>query len=249
MIKKIFMTALLLTSILLMAETDTFFKEVDARGIHNVTVENVNGEIEITTWDRDLVQVNATITGTEKDLKNIEIKVETTGNRLDIETEHGKRMLWGVIPMKTGGKVDYSLKLPLAMNVEVESVNGGINVTGLKGNVEFSTVNGNLNALDVEGEVRAESINGSIDVELTSPRPSCRVETINGSVKLAIPEDASAKYAFETINGKITFEPKDIEVRGSGPKDIAGTLGGGAGKLHVEVINGSIAVDYIRSTR
>lgn len=244
MIRRFFMIAVILISTALLAESDTFFKEVDARGIHAVSVENVNGDITLDTWDRELIQINAEIEGTAQDRKNIQIDVNVSGDRLEITTEHGTRYLFKIIPLKTGGTVTYNIKIPSRLNAEVESVNGHVYAAGLQGALDFSTVNGSLEGLELAGSVKSESVNGSIRLKCVSLAPRCRVETINGSVRIAIPERAGCSYRLETINGKIRFAQKDIEVRGAGPKELTGTLGDGAGKLQVEVINGSVTVSF-----
>ncbi|HPR63742.1 MAG TPA: DUF4097 family beta strand repeat-containing protein [Thermoanaerobaculia bacterium] len=234
----------LLTAALMQAQSETFNREIEARGLNTIQVDNVNGDIVIGVWDRDLIRVNAVISGTESDRKAIEIKVETKGDTLRIETDHSKRYLLGFIPWRTGGKVDYDIKAPARINAVIDSVNGNIEVTGLQGELSMDTVNGGVTGRDLGGPVTADSVNGSMDLFLTSPRPECKIETVNGSVMLRIPEDASCEYSLETINGRIDFAKKDIKVKGSGPKELTGTLGSGDGSISVEVINGSVTVDF-----
>lgn len=243
MTKKLALLFILITG-LLIAGTDTFQKEVDARTLNTVKIENVNGDIQVIAWERELVQVNATIKGTASELKEIEIKVEPRGDTLLVTTELGKRFLWGFIPFKRGGRVDYAVQVPDRMSVVLESVNGSLSVEGVAGTVEAETVNGSFAGRQLGGRVQIESVNGGAEAQMISMNPEFEAETINGSITLTIPEAAGCRYRFETVNGRINFIPEKIEVHGVGPKDVKGTLGNGLGFIHVEVINGSISVNF-----
>lgn len=147
----------------------------------------------------------------------------------------------------------------------VECVSGNVEVDGAGKTTEVGTVSGNLKvrcddaALEVEtvtGEatvdctslrsLKASTVNGTIAM---SGRPAdgavIEAESVNGSLTLAVPGDASAAFEVTTFNGKIENafgqkpERADRYVPG---EELRFTNGGGSADVKLNTLNGAIRI-------
>src|SRR5262245_29287188 len=79
--------------------------------------------------------------------------------------------------------VDFTVKVPDGVDLEVDQVNGNIEALDLRSDVNAATVNGSIRA-STSGLAEASSVNGSITVSMgrgTWDRP-LKFATVNGSV-------------------------------------------------------------------
>jgi hypothetical protein len=229
---------------LLGAATAVEEKTVPAKGVRAVAVDNVNGRIEVVAADRADIHIRASKSAdTAAQLVNLAFSaVLGADGRLTVETKPARAYLWGVFPLKVGGRIDYRIEVPGTLPVSLVTVNGDILATGLQGELHAETVNGDIKAEAGPGKISLESVNGGIHVRLAGASPDLRAETINGGITLKLEEGVDARYAFETVSGNIRFVPERIKVKGSGPKAIEGVFGGGGGSVQAETVSGSIVV-------
>src|SRR5439155_25406559 len=79
-------------------------------------------------------------------------------------------------------------------------------IDGVEGNVKASSINGRITAHALKGEAKLSTINGSIEANfdrLVEPSP-VSLESVNGSIVMTIPSDASAQVKASTVHGSIT---------------------------------------------
>ena len=129
--KAVLAFVLLLPAALALAGKDEVFeKAFSLEGVSRISVQNVNGRIEASAWDRPYLRVRAAKTGTglsDETLRQTEIRVSKRGSEIDVETILPKRgRLFGVFEFggERGAEVSYEILLPPAMAVDVETVNG-----------------------------------------------------------------------------------------------------------------------------
>jgi hypothetical protein len=81
-----------------------------------------------------------------------------------------------------------------------------------------------------------------------SAGPDVTIESVNGSIVLALPESADAELDLRSVNGDFRSE-LPLLMRGSvGPREYVGQLGRGGGALKVRTVNGGIRVVASRPT-
>ena len=204
-------------------------------------LENVNGAVHISTWDEPEVRIEAEkAANSEEALDSIEIDVDGEGDWVEVNTRLPRsRLFFG-----SGGKVDYHITLPRHAKVQVETVNGKLEIQGISGRVRASTVNGGVEITDVSGEVESSTVNGSISVSYRDVDPDGRhrFSTTNGSVTLALPPDASGEFDVSTVNGGISTD-FPLEVTGKiGRHRLNGRLGDGDGSFDISTVNGSVTI-------
>ncbi|MBN1560900.1 DUF4097 family beta strand repeat protein [candidate division KSB1 bacterium] len=221
-----------------------------------VSVETVNGKIFIETWDEDGVDVYAEIqvrASNKRDardfMENVEIVVRKRNDRLDIRVEKphdGSGGFWDWISGvgKPNVTVNFAIKVPEEMNIEASSVNGAVDVVGVEGKLSLSTTNGKITAEAIAGAVEASTTNGSIYVDISTSdlMDGVSLNTVNGSVKLALDGDIAADVEISTVNGSINTD-FPLEVRGKwGPKNVSGEINGGGELIELETVNGSVSI-------
>jgi hypothetical protein len=225
---------------------EVFEKAYSMEGITRISVENVNGEIEATAWDKPYFKVHATKTatggGAEETLRLTEIRVKKVGDEIRIETVNPRRRrLFGFLDFgSSNAHVNYQLQIPAGTQVHFETCNGRLVANGFTGSLTGDAVNGSIDLGDIQGPTSASTVNGSVRLAFRGPLQKSRVETVNGSIDVAFAKASSVQYDLETVNGHIESD-FDMPVEGKfGPKQARGNYNGGAQTLHCETVNGAI---------
>jgi hypothetical protein len=139
-------------------------------------------------------------------------------------------------------QVDYVIRLPAGAQLTATTVNGGLRLSDLRGDLRATTVNGNVEAsVTSAARVHVETVNGSLRVALAAvPAQGLEAKTVNGSISLGLPANAPATIDGRTVNGTITTE-MPVAVEGTmSPRRLRGTLAGGGPRLELSTVNGSI---------
>ncbi len=200
-----------------------------------ISLSNVNGDVTLSVWGENKVDLVAIKTGTDVDA--VKIEIQSKPERLTIETVYPK---W---KRNTNVKVEYMLKVPAGVTLDrVENVNGDIGVTGVQGMMKVRTVNGSIELRDAASSVEADTVNGSVEATFRALLATAHVsmESVNGSFKLYLPEFDGADFSTETLNGKIRTD-FPIQVSGDiGGHHMKGRIGSGGTQMRFETLNGSI---------
>ncbi|MBU1048724.1 DUF4097 family beta strand repeat protein, partial [Candidatus Bipolaricaulota bacterium] len=96
--------------------------------------------------------------------------------------------------------VSFDVTVPAQADVEVDTSNGAITISGIEGQFNLDTSNGAIDLNDLVGVVSADTSNGRIDVR--GFRGSLDLETSNGAIDI---EDVEASVEARTSNGRIDF--------------------------------------------
>ncbi len=167
-----------------------------------LSVENANGSVEISGWEKDSVEINGTKYARTKSLLD-GVKVETGASP-------------GAIRIRTVRPVDnhggsgarYVIRVPRKVLLDaITTTNGGIRVQDVTGNSRFRSSNGSIRVHDLIGEIEAHTTNGSI--EAMNLDGNARLETSNGSIKA---ESSHGSMEATTSNGSINIELTDPAV-------------------------------------
>jgi len=234
----------------------------------SVSVKNTNGNIIITAWDNDYVDVYAELRSRrgEDELELVEISATQNGS-LRVETILSRRQddsflsrLFGSIGRWPDVNVNYTLKLPRNIVVdEVATVNGGVDlrdtdgvtvarttngtvtVENHRGVLEARTTNGNINVKSTAKLREAHTVNGSIEVNIESGwNEPVSIETVNGSVDLNMPVGINADLSVRTVNGGIQANGMTMTIDKVSKHELAGSLGSGGPQISVKTVNGSV---------
>jgi hypothetical protein len=205
-----------------------------------VSLQNVNGSVLIEAWDQEQVEIRAlkTVRGEPAELDAVRIEVEAARDRIRVATRYPEDQ--GVEVM-----VSYHLRVPRNVRLDgVLTVNGNIRVHGVAGAGTLRTVNGNIEVVDGAGSFSARTMNGDVRLELLRlfGSEAAAVETVNGSVVLALAEDADAELEVDNVNGDFRSELPLVLLTSADGAALRGRLGRGGKNLRLRTVNGGIRV-------
>jgi hypothetical protein len=139
--------------------------------------------------------------------------------------------------------VYFTVHVAKGVKVDLNTVNGSLNVEGATASVDAQTVNGRVEVATLGGPVTARTVNGevraSIEHLVKSDEP-IELETTNGSVQLEAPGDLSADVDAETTNGGIETDFPLTISKGMIGKHVHGTVGQGGRKVELHTTNGTV---------
>lgn len=212
-----------------------------------VELDNINGSVHITAWDRNEVKVDAVkYAGTKERLDEAKIHVDAGSDHVSIRTEYPdhNHTFDDDSPDNPAG-VDYTLTVPRAVRLdEIKLVNGPLDVAGVNGEVRASCVNGKLTARDLSGRTQLSVVNGRLEAEFSKIGQSpVKLTDVNGSLNLYLPSDANATLDASNVNGSIDndfgLQANRHQYVGS---DLRGDVGGGGTRIELRNVNGPIAI-------
>ena len=151
-----------------------------------VSVNNVAGIIEVTTWDRNEVSVGGRL-GSSDD--KLEISGDT--NELNLIVRLPKKA-------RNGHDTVLELRVPANARIDLETVSADVVVSGSKGPVKVNTVSGDVALALGASDVSVQTVSG--DVKLKAPSTHTRLNSISGDLDL---EGLSGQLSLETVSGNV----------------------------------------------
>lgn len=220
---------------------------------------NVNGRISIEPGTGDRLEITAikkASRGGDTSLVKVEVRQAAAGGDVIVcalweyrgtceadEYRSGQRdNRWDDDDDSRSVSVEFRVKVPAGVRIDASSVNGGIEIAGATSEVRANTVNGGITASSSGGPVRANSVNGGIDVRMGTlgGTEELSYSTVNGSVRVHLPENANADIELSTVNGSLESA---IPITMQGRMDrrhIRARLGSGGARLKFSTVNGSV---------
>ena len=222
-----------------------------------VSLENINGGVQIKVWDRAEVQIDAIKRAYRRErLAEAKIEINATQDNIRIRTDypdrnqtfHGDERRW-----ENPAVVDYTLTVPRKAILEsIEMVNGSIDIDGVEGSIKATSINGKLIARGLQGDTRLSTINGQLQAtfsQLDESKPIF-LQSVNGQVSLVIPSDANASVRASTVHGSITNDfgmaVRHGEYVGH---DLNGQIGTGGARIKLSNVNGAIRINHAQDGR
>jgi len=200
-----------------------------------------NGSVLVHGWNQNDVLVRAciqTAAPSDSDARALASQVKIAGGPGQIEPEgpsEDHRHRWDV---------SYEIWLPHESNLDAEAHNGSIGIDAVHGEIRFNTTNGSVRLNQVGGDVDGSTTNGSLKIDLAGDRwdgKGLRAETTNGSVRVSVPANYSAKFEASTVNGGVHVA-FPITVSGEIGKNLSFQLGSGGPTIEARTTNGAIYI-------
>ena len=219
-----------------------------------VELDNINGAVHISAWDRNEVKVDAVkYADTKERLDEAHIKIDSDKDYLSIRTkypDHDLNFNWGSHNNPAG--VEYTLTVPRTVRLDkINLINGSLDVTGVTGEVHASCINGKLEAHNLSGRAELSTINGHLDAKFDQLSASTvHLNSVNGRVELTIPSDSKAQIEASTVSGGIE---NDFGLHVNNHRfvghDLRGELGNGGPRIKLESVNGRIEIRHASDGR
>ena len=214
-----------------------------------VELDNINGAVHISSWDRNEVKVDAVkYAGTKERLDEARIEIDAGKDYVSIRTrypDHDHNFNWGSRNNPAG--VEYTLTVPRGARLdEIKLINGSLDVNGVTGEVRASCINGKLEAHNLAGRADLSTINGHLDARFDQlSGSSVELKSVNGSVELTIPSDSKAEIEASTVSGGIENDfGLHVNHHRFVGHDLRGELGTGGARITLENVNGRIDIRH-----
>jgi DUF4097 and DUF4098 domain-containing protein YvlB len=212
----------------------------------SLSLANVNGSVEIRTWDKNEILVEGEKSAkTDEELKQIELAIDFTDTHAGIKVHLPKRSGSWFFGSTIRASVRFTITVPATASIErLQTVNSGVTIDGLRGSIEAESVNGDIHATGLGGDAQISTVNGAIkaDFGAVAPHQELSFKTVNGSITVALPKDAGVTLSGSVVNGHIGCDfPLTLGESGHG-HHLSGTIGDGRASLRAETVNGNIAI-------
>ena len=214
-----------------------------------IELDNINGSVHISSWDRNEVKVDAVkYADTKERLDEAKIEIDSGKDYLSIRTkypDHNNNWNWG--SHNNPASVEYTLTVPRTSSLdEIKLINGALDLTGITGEVRASCINGRLEAHDLSGRAKLSTINGRLDARFAQlSGQDVDLNSVNGSLELTIPSDSNAEVDASTVSGGIS---NDFGLRVNDHRfvghDLRGELGKGGSHIRLSDVNGRIEIRH-----
>jgi DUF4097 and DUF4098 domain-containing protein YvlB len=206
-------------------------RTLDAAPDGHVDVSNIAGEVTVTGWSRNQVEVTGTLGKSVE-----ELIFERDGDKVTIKVK---------VPKHHGRGIDSDLHInvPQESSIDVGAVSADIDVTDVRGEQRLHTVSGDVDTEAAGSDVTAASVSGDVEIRGDKKDIETSASTVSGDVivfrgagavigesvsgDVVIDEGSFDRVELSTVNGELIFQ---AELR----KD---------GKLSAETVNGDVDIE------
>ena len=182
---------------------ETFEKTESLARDGKVEIRNVSGNVEVKTWDRNEVKIDALkvsrATSMEKARENAQ-KVN-----IEVTREDGILKVASVYPRPSirnlNVTVTYNVMIPSQASVMARSVSGSVVLENIGGKAAANTKSGNVTVMNARNGANAETVSGNVEVVNVENGVYCK--TASGDVDA---KDISGNADLNCVSGTITAE-------------------------------------------
>lgn len=208
---------------------------------------NVNGRITAEPAEGTTVEVRAQRTakaGSDEAardlLAQLEMREEVGDARVRVEVRSPR------LSGRAGHEIKWTIKVPRGVAVDLRTVNGGVQLTGLDGEVRARSTNGGIVGTRLAAtSVDAAVTNGGVEIELSQPiaAGSFTLESVNGGVSLDLPPTSRAHITGKCVNGGISTSGLPLEITGEQTRRrLEATMNGGGARVSLSTVNGGVRI-------
>lgn len=223
-----------------------------------LNLETHNGSIDITTWDRDTIEINGTkYASTQAGVRDMKIDITPSSSSVSIRT---------IVPFglrNTGAR--FNIRVPRRIELDriitsngsiraedfegvarIRTSNGGIRIYRHNGELDVTTSNGSIEALDHKGNASLRTSNGAVRVDMNEG--ALQANTSNGSINARLMRpDPSQPVRLESSNGRIELSMdavRDVRATTSNSSILVRLPEHANARVRARTSNSSISTDF-----
>jgi len=228
--------------------TEEFHQTYPLAAGGRIELDNINGAVHITGWDRNEVKVDAVkYAGTKERLDEAKIDVEAGSGFVSIRTKYPNHDHIFNGGWNDPAGVEYTLMVPRGARLdEIKLINGALDIHGVSAEVRASCINGRMLAEGLQGRVKLSAINGRMEARFERLTNSpVELSSVNGTLELILPSDTKAELEASTVSGGIDND-FGLHVRHHRfvGHNLHGELGGGGTQVRLSDVNGRIEIRH-----
>jgi hypothetical protein len=177
---------------------------INASGKENLLVNNNLGSVQLQKASGDNIEIVASIKTSYNDYEYAKSSVEqllqvTEGSTINIAANRG-RFEQDKVNIQS---IDYTIKVPEKLNVEVINKLGKVEASSIAGNLKINNTNGNINVKSVTGSLTIENRFG--DIELKNATGLVDVKNENGAIIFSSDATLERDVKLEGKFGNVTL--------------------------------------------
>jgi DUF4097 and DUF4098 domain-containing protein YvlB len=226
---------------------DQWKRSYDVTSAARLEIINVNGRISAEASDGSQIEISAERTAKASSeeaakelLAKIEMREEVGEGRVRIEVRAPRFNGSG------GHEIQWTVKVPRGVGVDLRTVNGGVKMVGLEGDIRARSTNGGITGVALAAtSLDAAVTNGGVEIEMAKAIAdgTFDLEAVNGGVSIMLPPDSKADVSGRCVNGGITVMDLPIAIEGEQSKRrLDGKLNGGGARVSLETVNGGVKI-------
>lgn len=225
-----------------------------------ISIQNVSGNIVVTGYDGEGINVRAVKEG--RDADKVDVEDRSGENRIDLRARYEQCRNCSI-----DASINFQVQVPRSTRYRIgklTTASGDIEVNGVSGEVHVNTASGDLHVRNVAGEVKAatasgtvhvreiagavnaSSASGDVDVEITRLEGTENMvfSTASGDVHVKAPANLDAEVEMSTVSGsvKTTFPIEVKREQHSGGESARGRVGSGARMLRISSASGNVSL-------
>ncbi len=197
-----------------------------------VDVSNVQGNVLVTAWDRNEVELTAVL---ESDKDQLEFEATDRGVRIKVQRPDHHRY-------RDEEDANLTLKVPKGVRLMIDTVSADITVDGVRGEQRLESVSGTVETRAYDQPLSLHTVSGEITVAGSGGKAPLTTENISGAT---IVSGIRGAYEGQTVSGTIdasiaAVQRLDVETV-SGDADIKAELVPGA-RVEMESVSGELSL-------
>jgi hypothetical protein len=156
-----------------------------------VVVDTYKGEIHVTTWDRDEVDVSVRIEedwgwfAQPVDRSDVRIDASASQVRLESKSDIMPSFLVGSSPV-----FRYTIQMPRRASLRIKDYKSDSDISGIGGDLEVETYKGSLRLRDLEGGLRVNTHKGKVRADFLDFAGATSIDTYKGEIELGLPRNS-----------------------------------------------------------
>jgi len=210
-----------------------------------IELQNINGDVHISAWDADSVQVRAVKRAyAQADLEKARIQIDAKADFIRIQTVYSKTHAWNC-EHNDQANVEYTILVPRTARLSrVELVNGNLSIADVSGGVKASSVNGIVSVSGLGGRADLSTVNGKLEAVFDHIGGSnIQLMSMNGPLMVTLPSDVDAELQASTVKGELDNDFRIPVERHDFPgHELRAELGSGRAKILLKNVNGSVSI-------
>jgi DUF4097 and DUF4098 domain-containing protein YvlB len=165
----------------------------------HLIISNMRGSVTIQPGDSGVIEAKVLKHGNSVSANNVIEMTQDSDGTVHLET-HPMGTFLGLLSHPP--RVDYSVRVPQGVHLNISCVSSNIKVTGLAGEFRLKTISGDMDLSELSGPFRLKTVSG--DTHATHLSGVLELETVSGRAKLLQSEFPTADAT--TVSGDLVLQ-------------------------------------------
>jgi len=216
-------------------ETRTFALQSGGR----LKVNNVDGNIQVSVWDKNEVSLTAKFTQ-DRDGKHVRLEVQSAKDSLEISVKQPEKNWLGLL-RGNDASCQIELKVPRKVIGHFNAVDGNITLESISGDTTAKTVDGNISFKNIQGRFNASTVDGNIKGSHEGPEDGMELSTVDGNIEVKM-QNPKGKLTASCVDGSVAFNAPGASDVQTSKRNVSATFGQGGQPIRLKTVDGSIVV-------